>query len=212
MVTLVLVRHGLTNWNRERRYQGQTDIPLNEDGIRQASHLASQLAAQGPSSLAISAIYSSDLQRAAQTAWVLARSLRLPVQLDRRLREIALGAWEGQLIADISAGLSSQAAASSQLAASNHLVANSDHRAVGRMLVQSGAPGGETLEALAARVSQAADDISRAHAGETVLVVSHGMALAALSCLAHGAPIQRVYDFTLENCVPVVVHWPAVAG
>ena len=89
-VKLVLWRHGQTTYNVERRFQGQTDIPLNDMGRRQAARAARYLAALQPS-----AIYSSDLIRASATAGALARLTGLTVQLDKDLRERAGGSWEG---------------------------------------------------------------------------------------------------------------------
>lgn len=89
-VKLVLWRHGQTTYNVERRFQGQTDIPLNEVGRRQARWAARYLAALKPA-----AIFSSDLSRASATAEALARLTGLTVQLDKDLRERAGGSWEG---------------------------------------------------------------------------------------------------------------------
>lgn len=94
--TLVLWRHGRTTWNDENRFQGSTDIPLNEVGIEQAERAARLLAALKPT-----AIVSSDLTRAKQTAEPLARLTGLPVLLDQDLRETNGGEWEGRVGADI---------------------------------------------------------------------------------------------------------------
>ena len=90
LVTLVVWRHGLTSYNAEHRFQGQSDIPLNEVGLAQAAEAARYLAALRPS-----AIYSSDLSRASATAEALARLTGLPVHLDKDLRERSGGSWEG---------------------------------------------------------------------------------------------------------------------
>jgi glucosyl-3-phosphoglycerate phosphatase len=86
----VLWRHGQTTWNVEHRFQGQTDIPLNEVGMAQAEDAARRLAALNPA-----ALFSSDLTRAQQTAAPLARLSGLPVSLDKDLRERYGGDWEG---------------------------------------------------------------------------------------------------------------------
>jgi broad specificity phosphatase PhoE len=86
----VLWRHGQTTWNREHRFQGQTDIPLDEVGEGQAEQAARQLAALRPA-----ALFSSDLVRAQQTAAPLSRLTGLPVSLDKDLRERFGGDWEG---------------------------------------------------------------------------------------------------------------------
>jgi probable phosphoglycerate mutase len=86
----VLWRHGQTIWNVESRFQGQTDIPLDETGEAQAAGAASRLATLRPD-----AIFSSDLSRAASTAAPLARLTGLAVTLDKDLRERSGGSWEG---------------------------------------------------------------------------------------------------------------------
>jgi len=86
----VLWRHGQTTWNAERRFQGQTDIPLDETGEAQAEYAARRLATLRPS-----AIFASDLSRALQTAAPLARLTGLQVAPDKQLRERSGGDWEG---------------------------------------------------------------------------------------------------------------------
>ena len=90
MTTLLLVRHGETDWNAERRWQGHADVPLNARGRDQAETLAEQLGGED-----IDAIYSSDLSRARDTALAVARRLHLPVVVDPDLREVDVGAIEG---------------------------------------------------------------------------------------------------------------------
>src|SRR5206468_2330987 len=90
MATLLLVRHGETDWNAEGRLQGHTDRPLSEFGRRQAERLATTLAAEK-----LDAIYASDLARARETAEIVGEHLRLPVVLDPDLRERDWGTWEG---------------------------------------------------------------------------------------------------------------------
>jgi len=94
--TLVLWRHGRTDWNDENRFQGSTDIALNEVGIGQAERAARLLAALSPT-----AIVSSDLSRALQTAAPLARLTGLAVSVDPDLQETNGGEWEGRVGADI---------------------------------------------------------------------------------------------------------------
>jgi broad specificity phosphatase PhoE len=87
---VVILRHGRTAWNAERRFQGQADPPLDEVGRAQAYEVASLIAALRPE-----LVVSSDLQRATQTAAPLARLLGLEVQTEKGLRERSLGHWEG---------------------------------------------------------------------------------------------------------------------
>src|SRR5690349_11779156 len=88
VATLLLVRHGETDWNAEGRLQGHTDRPLNDYGREQARRLAEQLEQ-------IDAVYASDLSRARETAEIVAGRLGLPVVIDPDLREKDWGTWEG---------------------------------------------------------------------------------------------------------------------
>jgi broad specificity phosphatase PhoE len=94
--TLVLWRHGRTDWNDENRFQGSTDIPLNGIGVAQAERAARLLA-----TMSLTAIVSSDLSRAVATAAPLARLTGLVVATDPNLRETDGGDWEGRVGADI---------------------------------------------------------------------------------------------------------------
>jgi len=96
MTTLLLARHGETDWNRELRIQGSSDIALNALGREQAAALAAELA-----DVPLDAIYSSDLGRARETAEAVAATHQLAVRLDPRLRERAFGNWEGLTREDI---------------------------------------------------------------------------------------------------------------
>ncbi len=93
---VVLWRHGQTVWNAENRFQGQTDVPLDEIGVQQAGRAARLLAALTPD-----LIVSSDLRRASDTAAPLADILKQPVHVDEGLRETYAGRWEGQVAQDI---------------------------------------------------------------------------------------------------------------
>jgi broad specificity phosphatase PhoE len=90
MTKIYLVRHGATDWNHTKRAQGQADIPLNADGERQAIHTAGEFA-----NLPITAVYSSDLERALNTAIPIAKTHGLEVETDIDFREVDQGEWEG---------------------------------------------------------------------------------------------------------------------
>jgi probable phosphoglycerate mutase len=189
MTHLWLVRHGQTDWNAQGRWQGQTPDapPLNATGLAQAQAAAEQLAVQD--GLTFAAIYSSDLLRARQTAEIIARRLGLPVRLDARLREAHLGAWEGMLGDEVAL----------------RYVAELDERR--RDPVHSRPPQGETVFELAARVGQALDDIAQAHPHANVIVVSHGLAIAAVLCLANGRPLEQVFAQIPDNAAPQIITW-----
>jgi broad specificity phosphatase PhoE len=90
VTTLLLVRHGETDWNADGRLQGQTDRPLSDFGRRQAQQLAEELRGEE-----LEAVYSSDLARARETAEIVGERLGLPVVFDPDLREKDWGTWEG---------------------------------------------------------------------------------------------------------------------
>lgn len=96
MTEILLIRHGETAWNAIKRLQGHLDIPLNAEGERQAAALGRSLA-----DTRLDAIFSSDLQRARQTAAAIALHHDLPVRTDAGLRERCYGAFEGMLYAEI---------------------------------------------------------------------------------------------------------------
>jgi broad specificity phosphatase PhoE len=181
---LWLIRHGQTDWNREGRYQGQADPPLNAAGLAQAQRLAARLGDR-----AYAALYTSDLTRARQTAAVLALGSRLPLRPEPRLREVNHGIWDGLLLSEIQARFADSWA---------ELRREPD---VARP------PGGETVVEVAARVSAALDDIADRHPGTDVLVVSHGLAIATALCQAQGLPLRRAHDLVPPNAEAVVLAW-----
>jgi broad specificity phosphatase PhoE len=95
---ILLARHGETTWNREARFQGQIDVPLNDRGREQARELARRAQAEG-----IAALYASPLLRARETAEIVGAELGLDVRVDDRLKEMDVGAWGGRLKADVQA-------------------------------------------------------------------------------------------------------------
>jgi glucosyl-3-phosphoglycerate phosphatase len=147
-VRLVLWRHGETRWNVEDRFQGQSDIPLDPNGVEQAERAARLLASLRPA-----AIFASDLCRATATAAPLARITGLPVTLEKDLRERHGGAWEGLTGPEIR------------------------ERYPAEFLTWS-PPGGETAAAVADRVAASLERIAEGlPAGSLAVVVSHGAAL-----------------------------------
>ncbi len=183
-VTLWLVRHGQTAWNVEGRFQGQADPPLNAEGRAEARRLAVQLRGR-----TMDALYSSDLRRARQTADILSRAVGKPVLLEPRLREINQGQWEGMLFTDISRQLPEI----SQVRQRNAL----DFRP----------PGGETVREMAARVLPAIDEIGHLYPGGQVLIVSHGVVLAAILAVVNHIPWMDVFSLIPPNAGLLAVKW-----
>jgi alpha-ribazole phosphatase len=177
---LLIVRHGQTDWNSVGRFQGQMDIPLNPTGLEQAHAVARRLSTESPA-----AIYTSDLQRARQTAEIIYRALpgdgRCPLIAESRLRELCFGEWEGLTYNQIQ---SSQP----------HLLQRWEND-----LEHTAPPGGETLLALADRVQAAFHSIIQAYPDATILLVAHGGPLQMLISSALGMPPGRYWQVHLSN-------------
>lgn len=186
MTELWLVRHGQTDWNFTGRWQGQaSDAPgLNEMGHKQAS-----VASEKMERVEISAIYSSDLLRAKQTAEAIAVALGLHVILEPRLREINLGVWEGMPSEDIEAQYPKELA----------------DRA--RDPFNTPAPNGESPSEVGERVLKAVNEIADRHRDESILIVAHGISLAVIICHAEGFPVEDVYLHIPGNAQPYHVQW-----
>jgi len=180
----LLIRHGQTDWNAARLYQGQADIPLNQTGIAQAHRLAEKLAGEK-----FNAVYASDLSRALQTASILAQPLGLSVNIDARLREICQGTWEGMSLDEVQEKYAD------------------DFRRGAEDPAFSRAPGGESVVEVAARMSAAADDISALYPHGRILLVSHGLAVSTLYCQANGISLTQVYQYIPDNTVPLSITW-----
>jgi alpha-ribazole phosphatase len=178
MTTLLLIRHGQTDWNLQGRYTGQTDIPLNETGREQAYVTADALQEKPPD-----VIYSSDLLRARETARIIAEACDLPVHTDPRLREINQGVWEGMHFDDIKARFAAQFA----------------ERQADPLSVAP--PGGETVGQVRERVLAAVRDIVQKHPHQRVAVVAHGLALALIKAEATNHPVEKVWDLIPQNCL-----------
>ena len=184
MVELWLIRHGQTDWNRQVRYQGQMDIPLNREGIAQAKAVAKHL-----NGSKFDALYSSDLVRASRTAGIIADKVGLSVILDPRLREICQGILQGMKPSEVPDKYPELIE-----------MAKKDYQ-------NWHAPGGESVRQVAERMAAAANDIARKYPGGKVLVISHGFALATLVVQAAKLPLEESYAWIPENAEPFKLAW-----
>ena len=175
MIRLLLIRHGTTAWNQEGRYQGQSDLPLDETGAQQALALGHRLARQE-----IDAIYASDLVRASQTASAIAEPHSLAVRPEPRLREIDFGAWDGLTHREIAQHYPQE------------LTAWGDDP------LNTAPHGGESLGQVTARVRAALDHICLLHPDQTVAIVAHGGSLQVLLCLALGLTPNARWQFRVS--------------
>jgi broad specificity phosphatase PhoE len=183
MMQLVLIRHGQTQWNREGRWQGQADPPLNAVGRRQAHRAAEALRGRG-----LDHLYSSDLRRALETAQIIEVQLGLSVIPEPRLREINLGRWQGMLSADIEAQYPDE------------------FRRWHDLPLETRPPDGEDIHTLAARVLEAISEIALRHPDPRVGVVAHELPIAIILAHARGADLARLRDL-----IPATGAWQEAA-
>ncbi|MCY3732694.1 MAG: histidine phosphatase family protein [Chloroflexi bacterium] len=186
-----LARHGETDWNRERRIQGQSDTSLNQRGRSQASLLGTRLA-----ETSFSAIYASDLSRTMETARLVAAQGSPAIIPVRELREIDYGQWEGLTFAEVEA--------------------RDPEGFADRMMRQSvdfAPPGGEDPRQCTARVRPFHDRVRAHHAsGENVLVIGHGGSLLALLTCLLGMPVEYLLRFRLNQTGLSIVRTFSEAG
>jgi broad specificity phosphatase PhoE len=165
VTTILLARHGESDWNRAKRWQGHADRPLTERGREQAHALADRLAATE-----LDAVYSSDLERARETAEIVARSQGLDVHVLPELREVDVGSWSGLTRAEAERRFPD---------AFRRWAAGGE-----------GWDDGETYEQLSERVLRAIRTIAADHPGERVLVVAHGGTIRAVHAAALGVDVH----------------------
>ena len=181
---IVAIRHGETAWNVDTRIQGHLDIPLNTTGLWQADQVARALADEP-----ITAIYTSDLQRAHATAQAVARSTGAPLTTHIGLRERSFGHFQGRTFAEIEAELPEDA-----------------HR--WRKRDPHYAPeGGESLVTLRERIERTVAQLAQQHLGEQVVMVAHGGVLDVLYRLATRQDIQAPRTWQLSNAAINRLLW-----
>jgi broad specificity phosphatase PhoE len=181
--TFVLVRHGETDWNRERRFQGHSDVSLNEPGRRQAEALADALAGER-----FAAAYSSPLRRALETAEIVAARLDIPVEPRGGLMEVDVGSWSGLTTAEVEERFP-------------------DGFSLWAETRAGGWSDGETYEDLGARVVRDLHELAERHPGERVLAVTHGGPIRSVLAAAAGLSFTsgRTAIGFVENCEVVRV-------
>jgi probable phosphoglycerate mutase len=187
--TLVFIRHGVTDWNQARRFQGQTDIELNADGRAQAERTGHRFAGQS-----IAAVYSSDLARARQTAEPIALALGLPLAIEPGLRERRYGVLEGRTHDEL---------------LRDHPESYTRWRAREPDFAPPG--GGESLSELRQRVERQMQALVRTHPGQTVVAVTHGGVLDCIYRIAAGLALDVPRSFELRNASLNQVAWDGVA-
>ncbi|MCI1899842.1 MAG: 2,3-diphosphoglycerate-dependent phosphoglycerate mutase GpmB [Enterobacter sp.] len=177
MLQVYLVRHGETQWNAERRIQGQSDSPLTAKGEQQAWQVAERA-----KTLGITHVISSDLGRTQQTARIIADACGCDIILDPRMRELDMGVLEKR-----------------------HVDSLTDEEEGWRRTLVNGTedgriPDGESMQELSVRVQAALADCLKLPEGSRPLLVSHGIALGCLVSTILGLPAYAERRLRLRNC------------
>ncbi|MDQ3689868.1 MAG: histidine phosphatase family protein [Chloroflexota bacterium] len=176
---LLLVRHGVTDWNREGRFQGHADPPLADEGYLEAQLLARRL--DGDTLLRPARVVSSTLARARQTADTMGETVGIEVEPDARLIEIGQGEWEGRTHAELA-------------------VTDADRYAAWRR--DAGVrqpPGGEPIEAATQRIGEFMAEVVNRDGAWPLCVVSHGGTLRILARVLLDAPASTPWSLDVDN-------------
>ena len=184
MTELIVIRHGETDSNREHRFQGQLDVPLNATGLLQAERLAAALASEP-----FDAMVASDLQRACQTAAPLARQRGLEVRADAAWREQSFGQIEGMWVKALHEQQPELFARWAQHEADFAL------------------PGGESVRRFHARILAAAGRLAEAFPRQRVLLVTHGGVLDMLWRSANGESLEGPRRCPIPNAGINRLRW-----
>ncbi len=170
------MRHGETEWNRAKRFQGQLDSPLSPQGLRQVQALSEQL-----QSVDFAAIYASDLPRAHQTACMIAGTQSSAIVTDRRLRERNYGVFEGLTLAEVQEKYPAVYQQYRQAPFEAHI------------------PGAETVLAFTNRVYDCLNELAGQHAQRRFLVVTHGGVIARFLRVVLSIPLNMPRRFRVSN-------------
>ena len=182
---LYLIRHGETVWNREHRFQGRLDMPLNETGLRQARQLAGRMAGV----TGVTRLWCSPLQRASVTADQIAAAMGLTSEPLPGLEEIDMGLWAGRPVPELLSG--------PEGGALRHWLSGDPDAAP---------PEGECLRAVGRRTSAALTPLLANVEGDAA-VVAHGLSLKALIFALLDLPLAYCRLFDLDNASLSILRW-----
>ena len=176
MMRLILVRHGQTEWNAGGRYQGQSNVALSDTGRKQARFLAERFPVRQ-----LDAIYTSDLDRAKETAECVGKRLGLTVYQEKAFRELSFGDWEGLTYQEISSRWPEEA---------EKLFTAPDELVI---------PHGETFRDLQKRALDKINSLYEQHIDQTVTVFAHGaINKTILAGLMH-IPLHYLWSLRQDN-------------
>lgn len=184
MTRIFFVRHGQTGWNASFRYQGQTDIALNEFGLSQAELVARRLKREQ-----ITAVISSDLCRAQVTAQKIADVCHVPLTTELAFREIHFGLWEGQTYDVVRQKWPKLL---------KELYDSPDEIVI---------PGGESFNQVQARAMIAVNQLIHKYAEQNIVVVSHGAIIRTIICQALNLGLNQVWNLRQDNTAVNLIEY-----
>lgn len=177
MKRIIFLRHGKTEWNIQSRYQGKTDVPLNDEGRLQAQRVALRL-----KSFDIDAIYASSLARASETAAIVSKLIKVPVKgLLKELHEMDFGAWEGMAVTDVERSYGDV------------------YRQWRQFPEKAKIPRGEGFAEVVERVTGGIQKVLK-EAGENILVVAHGGSIRAALAGLLALDASAAWRIRIDNC------------
>lgn len=170
MVKFVIIRHGHSTGNKDRIFCGQLDVPLDETGFKQAEETGKWVF----ENYKIDEVWSSDLVRVTETVRPLANRLSLPINTDKRLREVDVGEWQGIPVDDVKSAHSDEV------------------EFYGKYPGKFFFPGGEGYADMIVRVAEFFEELAKVSEGKTIAVGTHGGCIRTLIAHVNGLPIDRV--------------------
>jgi broad specificity phosphatase PhoE len=184
---LLLARHGQTEWNADRRFQGHTDISLSARGRAQAHALGRALRGRR-----VTAAYVSPMRRAVETAEIALADAGIPFTPIEELRELSLGEWEGCTVDEI------RQQAGDPYAAWLHAP------------LDCPPPGAEPLPDVRDRVLAGVERIGAAHADGDALLIAHGGVISVYACHLLGCSFNQLWRLRVDNCSLTIVRPPRI--
>ena len=186
MTRIILIRHGYSEGNQEKRFSGQKDVPLSEIGYRQAESVGKYLSAHE----CVDAIYASDLCRAYDTVLPLSRMLGIPIRKARELREVDVGLWQGMRIEDVARVYSETF---------------SYYKSYPGLAIFD---GGESYGDMLARVKPFLKELAEKHDGQTVAIATHGGVIRVLQADFDAVPLAEIQKIPhVPNASLTVFTW-----
>ena len=182
---LLLARHGQTEWNADRRFQGHTDVSLSARGRAQAHALGRALRGRP-----VTAAYVSPMKRAVETAEIALADAGIPFTPIEALRELSLGEWEGCTVDEI------------------RQQDGDPYAAWLRAPLDCPPPGAEPLPEVRDRVVAAVDLIGEAHGEGDALIIAHGGVISVYACHLLGCSFNQLWRLRVDNCSLTVVQTP----